>query len=688
MEFQINGTTEKTYEKTITGTGSLWKSGSGTLKLLGENNYKGDTIIEDGQIAVSSLDALKYTPTEDEPQVNRSIFMQNENASLYLDLADDVTFEQSISGIGSIYKAGTGTLTFEKEMNLTGSTHVLAGTLFINTETKTATTVYNGATLGGDGFVNNSVTFKNGSSQIIGQNKNAKLTTFTAKNITYESGSTVYIKVGQNGSDQVVAKDELNFAKGGDAVNVVLLNLGLDDFDPETTISPSEYTVFISENGKLLLNGKHINNTESNSDTLTVEGSSGEIRFLAAPEEGLGVLGYSVKTDDKAVRSITLNLAAVSPAAVAYLNTNQRSVLRGIADAEVFDGIYSYNKETRGTVINQTMPMIQTAMPFLTERSVTQFNIASFDRLRFLREPLALTDKEINAYRGSSHRLTHIHSRNNYLWFQNYGDFIRMSAKDGVPEFQADSYGFSVGADRGINYYSSVGLGMGGYFSDLNANDVYQKGDIGSYLISLYGNWLNDDNWMITGSTGFVFSSYDLTRNIPTFNTALNSRHSGTTLFASVEGSKKLLFGKYEVSPYLGADLIWLCEEGYAEHATTGLQSLALNIKSQDTFTVLSTAGIRLGRSMRLLGGNLINPSLYAAWIHDWTESNIATTASFFGEPTFKIHGASMNRDRVQLGANLNMTLNKRTDMFTRFNTELATRYRDLSFHLGIRFGF
>ncbi|MDR2439223.1 MAG: autotransporter domain-containing protein [Planctomycetaceae bacterium] len=687
-EFQINGNNEETYEKSITGTGSLWKSGSGTLKLVGENVYHGDTIIENGQISVSSLDSLGYRPTEDDPPVNRSIFMRNENASLFLDLADDVTFEQNISGTGSIYKAGTGTLTFEKDLSYTGSTYVLAGTMFVNTEAQSVFTVYDGATLGGDGVVNNNVTFRNGSSQIIGQNESAKLTTFTAKNITYQNGSTIYIKVGMNASDQVVAKDGFDFAKGGGTVNVVLLNLGLDDFDPETTISPSEYTVFVSENGKLLLNGTHISNTESNSDTLTVENVNGEIRFLAAPEEGLGVLGYSVTTNEKAVRSLTLNLAAVSPAATAYLNTNQQSILRGIADASVFDGIYSYNKETRGAVIDQTIPMIQTAMPFLTQRSVTQFNIASFDRLRFLREPLALTDREINAYRGSSRRFAHIHSRNNYLWFQNYGDFIRMSAKEGVPEFQADSYGFSVGVDRGINYHSSVGLGMGGYFSDLNVNEVNQKGDIGSYLISLYGNWVNDDHWMITGSAGFVFSSYELTRNASTFNTTLNSRHSGTTLFASAEGSRKFLFGKYEVSPYLGADLIWLCEEGYSERAITGLSSLALNVKSQDTFTVLSTVGVRLGRSMRLLGGNIVNPSLYAAWIHDWTESDITTTASFFGEPSFKIHGASMNRDRAQLGANLNMTLNKRTDMFTRFNAELATRYSNLSFHLGIRFGF
>ncbi|MDR1962191.1 MAG: autotransporter domain-containing protein [Planctomycetaceae bacterium] len=677
MGFEIN-TSEETYENLIVGSGSLWKTGSGTLKLVGENDYQGGTIIEDGRLSVSTIDSLG----------TGFVSLRNEKASLYLDIAADETFSQNISGAGSVYKSGTGTLTFENNLNVTGSAHVLDGAMFVNAEAKTATTVHDGAVLGGRGFIDNDVTFLNGSSHVIGQKDNAKLVAFSAKNVTYKGGSTVYVKVGMNGNDQVIAKNGFNFAQGGGVVNVVLLNLGLHDFDPETTKSPTEYTIFVAESGKLLLNGTHISSSESDSDTLTIDDVKGEVRFLAAPEEGLNVLGYSVKTIGDVTRSLSLNLAATGPGAVAYLNSNQRAALQGIGDAEIFDRIYSYNKESRGAVIDQTMPIIQSAMPFLSERSVTQFNLAAFERLRFLREPLALTDREVNAYRGSSHRLAHIHSRNNYLWFQNFGDFIRMSGRNGVPEFQADSYGFSVGIDRGINHHSSVGLGMGGYFSDINANDIYQKGDTGSYLISLYGNWINDDNWMMTGSTGFVFSSYELTRTAPTFNTTLNSKHCGTTLFASLEGSKKLLFGKYEVSPYLGADFIWLGEEGYRERTVTGLSSMALNIKSRDTFTVLSTVGVRLGRSMRLLGGNLVNPSLYAAWIHDWTESDIVTTASFFGEPAFRIRGASMNRDRAQLGVNLNMTLNKRTDMFTRFNAELATRYSDLSFHLGIRFGF
>jgi autotransporter-associated beta strand protein len=679
MEFQILEDKTETYKNFIAGSGSLWKSGNGTLKLTGINTYQGGTIIQDGQISVTKLGSLS----------TGDILLGSNTSSLYLDFADDETLSQRISGSGSVFKAGAGKLVFDQDLNTTGDLNVLGGAVFLNSATKAKTTVSSGATLGGRGWIENDVTFLDGSSHRVGKEDDAGLVKFTAKNIAYENNSTVYIKIGMNGNDQVVANEGINFAQGGGDVNVVLINFSLYDFDPETTTSPKEYEIFVAQNGRLLLDGERIDSGKSDSDILTVdEADEAAIHFLAAPDEGLEVLGYEVKVNEEQGRSLSLNLALTGPGALAYLNGEQQTMLRSIGDADVFDGIFSCNRDYRGAVLEQMMPMIQTAMPFITERSITQFNLASFERLRFLREPLVLTDQEIEAYRGSSSRFAHIHARTNYLWFQNYGDFIRLSAHNSTPEFQADSYGYSFGLDRGINYHTSIGIGMGGYISNIKANEVYQEGDINSFLLSMYGNWVNDDNWMMTGSLGFVFSSYELQRRVPIFDTTLKSKHGGTTSFASLEGSKKLQFGKFEVSPYLGADFIWLGESGYTEDVEKGLSSLALKVNSHDTFTILSSAGVRLGRSMRMLGGNIVTPTLYAAWIHDWTQSDISSTASFVGEPTFKIHGASMNRDRVQLGTNINMTLNKRTDMFARFNSELASHYSNLSFHWGIRFGY
>ncbi len=192
----------------------------------------------------------------------------------------------------------------------------------------------------------------------------------------------------------------------------------------------------------------------------------------------------------------------------------------------------------------------------------------------------------------------------------------------------------------------------------------------------------------MAGSAGLVFSTYDLERQPGPFATKLSSQHDGTTIFASIEGNKKFRFGRFEMAPYAGLDFIWLCEEDYREKADGRHSALALQVDEQETFTVLSTVGVRLGRAFRLLGGNMIQPSIHAAWVHDWTESDITSSAAFTGMGTFKTRGASMHRDRAQLGANLNMTLNPRTDFFAKFNAELAKRYSDLSFHFGFRLGF
>ncbi|MDR0870164.1 MAG: autotransporter domain-containing protein, partial [Planctomycetaceae bacterium] len=672
MEFDISKEQSGTYKGIISGAGVLSKTGSGLLTLTGQNTYTGGTLIEQGRIDVAGVQSLG----------SGDIAVVNKDAAVLFDITGEETLQQKIIGTGDVWKKGKGTLTFASDIETNGTTHIYGGTAFINGRSASQTVVYDNATLGGRGYVDNTVLFKTGSKQVIGHSADAGLSGFAAKNINYEGGTTIYVKINENSSDQIVASNGFNFAQGTGTVDVVLVNLIGSASETESSLL-KKYDIFIAEDGTLKLDGVSVQNQTGSGSTLTVDGIDGGIHFLADADDGLNVLGYSVSSDTgSAARSIAVDLAVFSSGTTSYLSDGQRAVLQGLGDPDVFAAIYKQPRDYRGGIIGQLAPYIQTAMPFMTQRAVTQFNSATYDRLRFLREPLALHDGKTNTV-----RLQHIHCQENYIWFQNYGDYLRLNQKADVPEFQADSYGFNVGFDKSIDYHSSVGLGMGGYFSEVRANEVFQKGKIGSYLISLYGNWVGSDAWSLAGSTGFVFSDCDLRRSAPAFDTQLNSRHNGTTFFASIEGAKKLLFGQFEVTPYAGADLIWFGEEGYREHAA-GNPDLALRFRSDDSCSLLSTMGLRLGRSVRMLGGNVVNPSVYAAWVLDWTQSDTAVRASFGDFPAFKIWGASMNKNRADVGANVNMTLNKRADMFARFNTELAHRYSALTFHWGMRLGF
>ncbi len=668
LELNING--NETLTDAITGTGSVEKSGTGTLEYAVQNTYTGGTTVSAGTLKVSSFDDL-----------GTGSVSVNLGGTLLVNLEKDADLSDNVSVLGTLTKTGSGTLTIDDNTVTGGTMNINAGGLYVNGTTQALTTIGKGAWLGGNGWIDNTVILQDGATQYVGARKSTGQSQFTARDFVYEGGSTIYVKVGKYGSDRIIAENGFDFAKGGGTVDVIFLSL--DDFGGEELTT--QYDVFTAENGGLTLNGTQIVDGSSESDVLRIDGVNGKVQFHSGDGE-LNVTGYEVKKEE-AQRSVSVNLLATGGQYYTYLTDNQRTVLGAVGSAAVFDTFFKTGKDYRGDVLDQLMPTLQTAMPYVSERGVTQYNLATFERLRFLREPLGLDAEREPDYRGSSYRLMHRHGKRNYLWFQNFGDFLRTQADSHCTGLYSDGYGFSVGVDRGIDAHTVVGFGLGGYFAKVRTNDSLQNGEANHFLLSVYGSRSLQDDWTLSGSGGFSFNRYSIDRDAPSFGTTLESGHNGTSVFAAMEISRKFLLHKLEVTPYLDANWICLWEDGAREHAN-GNPALALNIDSQSTSSFLTTVGLRIGRSFRLLEKNIVNPSVYFGWVQDWGSGRIRTSASFPDEPVFAIRGASMHNNRGIVGLNLNMTLNGHTDLFARFNTELAERYSDMSMHWGIRFGF
>ena len=671
LELFINTNDFETLDRVISGTGSVEKSGKGTLEITTYQTYTGGTLVSEGMLKIGSFDLLE---TGD---------INVHSGELLVDVAQDTVLASnfSVGGNGILTKTGNGILTVNDNVALAGTLNINGGGLFVNATTKALTTMEAGTTLGGNGHIDNTVILKSGATQVVGGQGAVVQSAFAARDFVYEGDSTIYVKVGKYGSDRIIADNGFNFARGGGTVNVIFLSL--DDFGNEEITM--QYNVFTAAGGLLTLDGALIDNHSSVSSTLQIDGVLADIQFLSGDGE-LDVIGYDVRSDEKG-RSINVDLLTTGGPSYPYLTDNQRTVLLGVGSTSIYDRFFKTTKEYRGAVLNELTPMIQTAMPYLSERGVTQYNLAAFERLRFLRQPLGLDAEREPDYRGSSYRLMHRHGKQNYLWFQNFGDFLRTQSDAHCSGIHADGYGFSVGVDRGIDAHSVVGIGLGGYFVKARTTDVSQNAEANSFLLSAYGQRRFQEDWTLSGAGGLAFNRYEIDRYAPSFGTTLSSEHNGTAVYTAVELTRKFLLNNLEVSPYLDVNWIWLSEAGAVERAV-GDPTLALRIDGQNTYSFLSTVGLRLGHSFRLLEKNIVNPSFYFGWVQDWGNGRIRTTAAFPGEPTFTIRGASMRNNRAVVGVNLNMTMNNRMDFFARFNSELAENYSDLSMHWGIRLGF
>ncbi|EHJ5307064.1 autotransporter-associated beta strand repeat-containing protein [Salmonella enterica subsp. enterica serovar Ouakam] len=106
-----------TFDNTISGSGRVVKSGDGALTLSGANSYSGGTLISDGTLIAGRVDVLGSGDVTD-------------NATLELNTGG--TFDNAISGSGQVVKSGDETLTLSGANSYTGGTLISSGTLVAN----------------------------------------------------------------------------------------------------------------------------------------------------------------------------------------------------------------------------------------------------------------------------------------------------------------------------------------------------------------------------------------------------------------------------------------------------------------------------------------------------------------------------------------------------------------------------
>ncbi|MEP7184856.1 MAG: autotransporter-associated beta strand repeat-containing protein [Rhodanobacter sp.] len=109
-----------TFGGTVIGTGSLEQGGAGTLILTGSNTYTGGTTISNGKLQIGS-GGITGSITGDVAN----------NGFLVFGHRNDVTFNGSVSGTGSLEQAGKGKLTLAGASAYKGGTLISDGSLEI-----------------------------------------------------------------------------------------------------------------------------------------------------------------------------------------------------------------------------------------------------------------------------------------------------------------------------------------------------------------------------------------------------------------------------------------------------------------------------------------------------------------------------------------------------------------------------
>ncbi|HHX9791626.1 TPA: fibronectin-binding autotransporter adhesin ShdA [Salmonella enterica subsp. enterica] len=200
-------------ENTLSGSGSLVKTGTGELTLSGDNTYSGGTTITGGTLTADHADSLGTGAV-----ANSGVLQVGEGE-----------LENTLSGSGSLMKTGTGELTLSGDNSYSGATTITDGTLIAaNVNALGSGNIDNSGTLMLDAegeFNLANVTTQSGATTEL-----ARGTTLNVDSLTQQADSTLNIDLSKANGESAITADSVTL---GGTLNVTGIGSVTDSWTPE-----------------------------------------------------------------------------------------------------------------------------------------------------------------------------------------------------------------------------------------------------------------------------------------------------------------------------------------------------------------------------------------------------------------------------------------------------------------------
>src|SRR5580704_7080217 len=224
------------------------------------------------------------------------------------------------------------------------------------------------------------------------------------------------------------------------------------------------------------------------------------------------------------------------------------------------------------------------------------------------------------------------------VWVTGFGDFVNVDGDGNAQGYNFTTGGVSVGIDYRITDQLAIGV-MGDYSHTWTSLNPSGNIDVNSGRGGVYATWYNHGIYL-DAAIYAGHNSYNSSRS--GLDGLANGNTGGTELSTFLSGGYDFHFGPLTVGPIGALQYTYANVSGFSENG-----SLApMQIESNSVNSLRSDVGFRLFYQWQI-GKVLLEPSLKAAWEHEYLYSVLPITAGFAGipGPTATFFGPSEGHD-------------------------------------------
>jgi outer membrane autotransporter protein len=193
---------------------------------------------------------------------------------------------------------------------------------------------------------------------------------------------------------------------------------------------------------------------------------------------------------------------------------------------------------------------------------------------------------------------------------------------------------------------------------------------------ALYGEF-SEGPFYLDALAGYAHSDNRMTRPIVIPGLPFRSAQGYTTantFFGQLEAGYKIpvapRFGGF-VTPFARLQASTSTQQGFSE---SGADSLNLTVAGQTTQSLRTVLGAQVGAALDAPWRDKLNVVMRLGWSHEFADTTRPVTASFAGAPAlaFTTFGSSAPRDGVVLGLGANTRVAENTNVYLRYDGDLA----------------
>ncbi len=722
----FNRSDDITFAAVISGTGSVLKTGAGTLALTGVNTYSGGTAITGGTLQVTSAAPLgtgnltvggsgilrasgTFTygngVTLGLPLSESAPMAPSRVGTFEVDASQALTLSGVVSGSSGLVKIGEGLLILTGTNTYTGVTTISDGTLQIG----------NGGTTGaisGDVVNNANLVFNrsdtytftgaitgNGAVTFMGGGTVEFSAPYTGP-ITVDN-SFVQLQQGSTTTSPFTVND--GGVLGGTAtIGSLTVNSGgtvapgyspgtLTVSGPVTFNSGSVYAVDVTPSGAhdlILATGNVTLSSGATVQVLAVPGrypAESMIPIITTTGTVSGTFGGV--TSDYAflqpelgydLNNVYLVLTYTGVDFVYYAQTpNQVNVAVAAQTLgggnPVFDALMGLSVGAVAPALNQLSGEIYPSVNTVIQQETNYLRDAVGTRLRQSVTPQGNTALSYAAKAAGPATAKLSQDLTPTLWMQGYGGWGNAFGNTNAASISSTIGGFFAGVDVGVLDNVRVGVVAGFSQTQFDVDARNSSGSMDNYDIGLYAGG-QFGAWALRGGASYTWHDISVTRSVvfPGFSGATNGGYNVGTTQVFGEVGYDFSVGSYAFEPFAGFAYVNISGGSLTEGGLLS-SGAGLNVNTNDQNTFYTTLGVRAATSF-MLGGRALTPSATLGWQHAFGDTTPTANMLFQGGATpFQVSGVPIAENTLLMGAGLAYALSDLATLQVNYVGQIAS---------------